>query len=337
MAEGRRQQTRILIIHSDPDSGVVLRRLLTSVKHAFADRDCRISVMMSGRRALKKVEQEEFDLIITDLTSAAQPGIQKKGARSQGESVAMVREIEGLELVTKLRERARAPIIVSFKAVSSELRSAFKNGATYYLPLPYEPQSLAQVVGKALVRGGRRRHRTLLPAEREVFEIELPTDTRFVESLSDYLVERTVAYGLINPKRSNLFVALDEALTNAIKHGNRNEIARRVRLKAEFSHREARFTITDEGEGFAQESVPDPLKSVNLLKESGRGLMLIRHIMDEVHFNECGNAITMIKHLENPESSTESEARSASRSAQNRATDRRIGTARGERKPKLVP
>jgi DNA-binding response OmpR family regulator len=126
--------------------------------------------------------------------------------------VSRVREIEGLELVANLRERVRAPIIVSFNAVGSELRSAFKNGATYYLPLPFEPQGLAQVVGKALVRSRKRRRATLLLAEREVVEIELPTDTRFVGSLADYLVERTAAYRLINPKMSNLFVALDEAL-----------------------------------------------------------------------------------------------------------------------------
>ncbi|OLE52716.1 MAG: hypothetical protein AUG51_16705 [Acidobacteria bacterium 13_1_20CM_3_53_8] len=113
-----------------------------------------------------------------------------------------------------------------------------------------------------------------------------------------YLIERVAKLGLIKPERSNLFVALDEAFVNAVKHGNRNDPTKLVRITAELSPKEARFTIEDEGAGFNVADIPDPRDPENLFRSSGRGVLLIYNIMDEVEYNDRGNRLTMVKRPE---------------------------------------
>ncbi len=97
---------------------------------------------------------------------------------------------------------------------------------------------------------------------------------------------------------------LDEAFVNAVKHGNKFDANKLVRVTAEVSTKEARFTVEDEGEGFDVNAIPDPLDPQNLFKTSGRGVLFIYNIMDEVKYNERGNRLEMVKKSEvvSPES-----------------------------------
>jgi anti-sigma regulatory factor (Ser/Thr protein kinase) len=115
-------------------------------------------------------------------------------------------------------------------------------------------------------------------------------------------------------------MALDEALVNAMHHGNLevdsslkeddcdqyNELVRqrreeepychrRVRVEAEFSQQHVCVQISDEGPGFNPSDVPDPCAEVNLHRVCGRGLFLIRSFMDQIAHNQCGNQITMTR------------------------------------------
>lgn len=143
--------------------------------------------------------------------------------------------------------------------------------------------------------------RPITSGKNEIFEIELPSEVKFLDPVLSFLIERTVSFGIIALRDSNTFIALDEALSNAIKHGNRNDASKIVFVRAEFSAEAARFTIRDEGDGFKPEEIPNPLDPVNLYKNSGRGVMLIRHFMDEVSYNERGNEVTMLKRREGAE------------------------------------
>jgi serine/threonine-protein kinase RsbW len=113
-----------------------------------------------------------------------------------------------------------------------------------------------------------------------------------------YLLARVAKLGLIAPERSNLFIALDEAFVNAVKHGNKNDPAKLLRVTAELSANEACFTVEDEGEGFNLHEIPDPRDPANLFKTSGRGVLLIYNIMDEVEYNAQGNRVRMVKRPE---------------------------------------
>jgi serine/threonine-protein kinase RsbW len=111
----------------------------------------------------------------------------------------------------------------------------------------------------------------------------------------EYLIKRVEKLGVCKPEQSNLFVALDEAFVNAVKHGNKFDAHKLVRISADISNAEAKFTIEDEGEGFDVNSIPDPLDPQNLFKSSGRGVFFIYNIMDEVVYNDRGNRLTMVK------------------------------------------
>lgn len=134
---------------------------------------------------------------------------------------------------------------------------------------------------------------------REKIEFEFPSAISLMHSILDYLMKRVEKVGVVDAKKSNLFIALDEAFVNAIKHGNKFDANKIVRISAEVSSKEARFTIEDEGEGFNVSEIPDPTNPENLFKASGRGVLFIHNIMDEVSYNSRGNRLTMIKRKEN--------------------------------------
>lgn len=90
-------------------------------------------------------------------------------------------------------------------------------------------------------------------------------------------------------------LAVEEALVNAIKHGNQMNSARKVRIAFQVSQEKFEVIIADEGEGFDPVDVPDPTAPENLERPCGRGIMLMRHYMTSVAFSERGNAVSMTK------------------------------------------
>jgi serine/threonine-protein kinase RsbW len=109
--------------------------------------------------------------------------------------------------------------------------------------------------------------------------------------------------GLSEDEIGGLSMAVREAAVNAVLHGNRYDAGKRMTLSMEASSEAITVTVRDEGPGFNAQALPDPLAPENLLKQSGRGIFLIRTFMDEVHFRDLspGTEITMIKHLQKGE------------------------------------
>jgi serine/threonine-protein kinase RsbW len=90
-------------------------------------------------------------------------------------------------------------------------------------------------------------------------------------------------------------IALEEALVNAIKHGNKLDKNKHVTIEAQITPLVAEITIEDEGPGFRRSDVPDPLADENLEKPSGRGILLIESYMSEVRWDHGGRRLRMIK------------------------------------------
>ncbi|MGB8508476.1 MAG: ATP-binding protein [Pyrinomonadaceae bacterium] len=270
---------RILIVDGNAELRTVLADALRELGH---------DVVATGDRAeaVGREDLEDFDLIISDLTEDADSGVQ------------IISELK--------RKRLFVPVVVSSEESQHNfLVKAFKVGASNYLRKPYEKEELRNIVEKAL--GYKLRFLEdlkVLPFVRERIEFELPSDLSLMNGVLHYLIDRVASLGVIKPDSSNLFIALDEAFVNAVKHGNHGDPAKLVRITADISTREARFTIEDEGEGFNIKDIPDPLDPSNLFKTSGRGVLLIYNIMDEVEYNERGNRLTMVKR---PEASLDAE------------------------------
>ncbi|MFO0972751.1 MAG: ATP-binding protein [Phycisphaerae bacterium] len=90
-------------------------------------------------------------------------------------------------------------------------------------------------------------------------------------------------------------LALEEAMTNAVRHGNRNDPTKRVRVKYKVTPAETTIIVCDEGRGFQPDDVPDPTLPENIERPCGRGLMLMRAYMTRVEYNRSGNEVHMVK------------------------------------------
>ena len=264
---------RILIVDDNDELRASLESVLRELGH---------EVVATGDRivALARDDLDEFDLIISDLTDDAESGVQ------------LLSEIK--------RKRLMVPVVVSSdEAQQPGVVKAFKMGAVNYLRHPYDKEELCNIVEKTLAYKLRFvDDLKVLPHVHEKIEFELPSDVSLMNGVLHYLLERVAKLGVIKPERSNLFIALDEAFVNAVKHGNKSDHSKLVRITAELSSKEARFTVEDEGEGFNLQDIPDPRDPENLFKTSGRGVLLIYNIMDEVEYNERGNRLTMVKRPE---------------------------------------
>jgi anti-sigma regulatory factor (Ser/Thr protein kinase) len=142
-----------------------------------------------------------------------------------------------------------------------------------------------------------RRHAT--PAEEAERGVEItlrvPTALDVVEEAVDLLARHCLACGLpARAARFNLRVALAEALANAIIYGNRMDPVKIVEVRVIVTASQLTVHVADEGDGFDPALVPDPTLPERLEEEDGRGLFLIRKLVDEVRFNDRGNAICMV-------------------------------------------
>lgn len=90
-------------------------------------------------------------------------------------------------------------------------------------------------------------------------------------------------------------LSLEEAIVNAVKHGNRQDGTKAVHIRFQNTPGQFMIEIRDEGKGFDPEAVPDPLAPNNLERPGGRGVFLMRHYMSWVQFNDAGNCVTLCK------------------------------------------
>lgn len=128
----------------------------------------------------------------------------------------------------------------------------------------------------------------------ERIEAVIPSQLQYVDPVVSYLTDHLIRFGYAEAD-ATVRIALHEAITNAIRHGNGMDPHKRVTIEVRLDQHQAIFTITDEGPGFDPSSLSDPTEEENLLRDGGRGLFLIRHLMDEVRYNQRGNQVTLIK------------------------------------------
>ncbi|HUT94752.1 MAG TPA: response regulator [Thermoguttaceae bacterium] len=258
----------------------------------------------NGAEALEKLEQGIPDLVVTDL---------------------MMPEVDGLELVRACRSRyPLVPVILMTSQGTEEtVVQALKQGAASYVPKHAFPRRLLSTVRNVLAVSGRRRVHTRLMECMDWTEcaFALKNNSALIHPLITYLQERTSDLDVCDESdRTRIGVALEEALANALYHGNlevgselRGEDDkgyhaliverlntspyrdRKIHVETTMSREHATFVVRDEGTGFDPSSLPDPTDPANLEKASGRGLLLMRTFMDEVAYNGEGNAVVLTK------------------------------------------
>jgi serine/threonine-protein kinase RsbW len=129
--------------------------------------------------------------------------------------------------------------------------------------------------------------------------LELPSDVRSIEHAVEYVVRRCQTFeDHAQRLRLNFRVGLTEALSNAMLYGNAHDPSKRVRVEVTLTAGAIRARITDQGHGFDPCAIPDPTCPENLMKSGGRGVFLMRQLLDEVLYNEQGNEVTLVLRLD---------------------------------------
>ena len=118
----------------------------------------------------------------------------------------------------------------------------------------------------------------------KVFRLTLSSKPRNIGKVEGFLKKIDRAAHLDEIQDHKLMIALTEAVNNAILHGNKSHDEKMVHVVCEVQEDGLLFTVTDQGKGFKPDAVANPLKEENLLKESGRGIFLMRTLMDRVEF-----------------------------------------------------
>jgi CheY-like chemotaxis protein/anti-sigma regulatory factor (Ser/Thr protein kinase) len=290
--------TRVLVV----DDAEIDRRLAGSLIEK--DTSWKVLYAASGPEALELIEREKPSVILTDL---------------------MMHGMGGLELVDAIRTRyPQVPVILITSKGSEEIAiQALKRGAASYVPKKSLLTDLVETLEQVLAAAQTdRQHQRLLGCLAQLeSRFVLENDRSLIPPLIAYFQEQMARLQLCEQAtRVRVGVAVEEALLNAIVHGNlevsselrqhddaayhrlaeeRRHLPpyreRHVHLRATLSRNEAVFVVRDEGPGFDPASLPDPTDPENLELTSGRGLLLIQTFMDEIAYNRSGNELTMIK------------------------------------------
>ena len=260
---------------------------------------------VDGVQALASIKDNMPMLVVTDL---------------------QMPEMNGLELVASVKETIPAlPVILTTSQGSEEIASqALKAGAASYVPKRELNDTLIPVLQQ--VMAVNKATKAVLKVAKNAIEsnitLEVTNDESQIPDIISRLELPMVELDLFDEgERMQIAMALDEALLNAMIHGNLevsselrqsddgapyvNMIAKRkqeapyndrkVNIKLEASNEQVTFTIRDDGPGFDAAALRDPTDPENIERAGGRGLLLINAFMDEVSHNEVGNEIRMVK------------------------------------------
>ena len=286
---------RILVVDDSPLDRTLISGLL-SIRSEWT-----IELADDGVQAVQAIGLYEPDLIVTDLRMP---------------------EMDGLQLVKHVRDHhPEIPVVLTTSVGSESIAiEALRAGATSFSPKSMLASDLVPKVSEVLELSQRMRYAhnvRIEPAPTQiafVLENDLSLAAPAIEHLQNSLPDWS------SRDRLQIGMALDEALVNAMHHGNlevdsslKEEDSdryyetvqqrrqqepyckRRVRVEAEFSDQHICVQISDEGPGFNPRDVPDPCEEANLHRVSGRGLFLIRSFMDQTAHNQLGNQITMTR------------------------------------------
>jgi serine/threonine-protein kinase RsbW len=117
------------------------------------------------------------------------------------------------------------------------------------------------------------------------YEIEIESDPNNLITIEEFVNYFAKDLGLSDEQLSVLLLAVTEATTNAIIHANKCDPSKLVKIHAQIENSKLVIKIKDEGKGFDPTKLPDPTEPENLLKDSGRGVYLMKVYMDEVKYN----------------------------------------------------
>ena len=126
---------------------------------------------------------------------------------------------------------------------------------------------------------------------KQTFRLSLNSTYEASEKVPDFVADIQEKSQLEDDTTGNLMLLLSEAVTNAIVHGNKLDESKKVEVEVQINSEKIISTVKDQGSGFNPKATKNPLKEENLLRDSGRGIFLIREISDSMDYLENGTKI----------------------------------------------
>ena len=127
--------------------------------------------------------------------------------------------------------------------------------------------------------------------------ITIPSDIRYIKKVSSKILDKLSPHCKDDDLLFDIKLCIEEAVRNAIVHGNLSNKKKKVSVLFRIDDRKVLVEVADEGRGFDHKEVPDPTENDNIMKNSGRGVYLIKRLMDLVEYNGSGSKIIMTKNL----------------------------------------
>ena len=127
----------------------------------------------------------------------------------------------------------------------------------------------------------------------QLYTLQLKSTQESITQLELLIENISDKYNVSEDTFANMMTCLNEVFINAVKHGNKNDPAKKVIINAEVNAKRIIWTITDEGEGFDYTHLPDPTSPENLEALTGRGVFIIKHLADQYIFNASGNEVEL--------------------------------------------
>ena len=260
---------RVLVAVSDPEVAHRISDLLRTL--GYEVHPCK-----PGPQTLEKLRLEGGELVIYEV------------------------EGEGPKFIGLLKEAAPFVPVLGLAGRRRRVRmvmEALRAGADDVLSPRVIRKRLKRAIDEALAKHTcRRMGADEAGGMKHLLRVEAPSKSDFILPLVRRVATLAVMGGFVlYDLDSDVKVAITEAITNAMEHGNKWNEAKVVVVEATASPRELKVVVTDQGEGFDASRLPDPTSAEQLSHHRGRGVFLMRSFMDEVRFNDRGNQVTLIK------------------------------------------
>jgi len=274
----------ILVVDDDPDIHELLKAMLPSAT-------CSIDDAYDGLEALSRLEERRYDLVLTDVRMP---------------------KLDGLELLRRIGEARPETRVVVMTAENTpvNLIRSIREHAFSYFSKPFSTSAVVEIVTQTLCAPDWRDDIEVLSAKPDWIALRLCCKFETADRILQFL--RELGMDLPAEEQEDIATAFRELLLNAIEHGGKLDPKKNVNVSFVRTKRAIIYHVRDPGEGFSFEALShaavanapdDPFAHAEVrgqlgLRPGGFGILMTRRMVDELIYNEKGNEVLLIKHLE---------------------------------------